>query len=111
MINNLRNLGTILGIESSRLEEIDSYSLEERRTQLIKMWFEIEADPTWDKLTQALQNPSVMENRAAEKACSIRKGISFESVPESPDSPCNQTMAASSKLGNFIFMPGYKNCS
>ncbi len=26
-INNLRNLGTILGIESSRLDEIDSHPL------------------------------------------------------------------------------------
>ncbi len=92
-INNLRNLGTILGIESSRLDEIDSHPLEEKKMHLIKMWFKIEADPTWDKLTQALQNPSVMENRAAERACSLRRGISYESVPESPFSPCNQPMA------------------
>ncbi len=101
-INILRSLVAIFGIEPSKLDEMESYPLDKKRAWIVKTGFEIEANPTLDKLTQALQNSSVMENRAAEKTC---RGISFEgasSVPESSLSPCDQTTPASSKLENLF---------
>lgn len=54
---NLHSLGSNLELDEDRLQDVlTHYSLEERHQRLMELWFKKESDPSWEKLSEALQS-------------------------------------------------------
>ena len=95
-VSNWRNLGTQLGIESSKLDEIDRCPVEEQKTKMVTTWLNCDENPSWDKLYRALRRPSVNMNRAADKVASRFRGSSFNESLDTMDS-IDETSSTHSK--------------
>ena len=68
-----RSLGIHLGVKSSKLDEIARYPVGQQKSLMVQAWFDSGLVPTWDKLYEALQKPSVVETQAAERVDCMRR--------------------------------------
>lgn len=77
-VTNWKDLGTQLGVSTSRLSYIeeDEVSEEDRKRKMIQVWMKCEG-ASWMKLESALVTPAMCENTAA-KGIAVRRGSSFD---------------------------------
>ena len=87
-VSDWRSLGTHLGIEAAKLQEISRYQPEDQKSKLVAAWFECARDEerTWEKLREALEKPSVSGLQAMENVERIRRSSLITSTSYRGDS-------------------------
>ena len=80
-VTNWKELGTQLGVKSSRLSTIEEEEGSEvnRKIKMIEEWMKMEGEKAnWGTLQDALTTPALCENAAAQMIAK-RRGSSFDS--------------------------------
>ena len=85
-VSDWRSLGTHLGIEAAKLQEISRYQPEDQKSKLVAAWFECDEECTWEKLREALEKPSVSGLQAVENVERIRRSSLITSTSYRGDS-------------------------
>lgn len=60
-VTNIRELGERLKIPSSKLDDIDKLSLENRKQKFVEVWFKVDTDCNWKTLVTAIREMVVPE--------------------------------------------------
>lgn len=60
-VTNIRELGERLKIPSSKLDDIDKLSLENRKQKFVEVWFRVETECNWNTLVTAIRAIMVSE--------------------------------------------------
>ena len=97
-VTNWKDLGVQLGVNSSRLTNIEEEQLseEDRKQQMIQVWMKL-GEASWETLQNALETPAMCENTAA-KGIAMRRGSSFDSQSVL----LNQSIGASDSSGSNV---------
>ena len=111
------NLGKQLRVASSKIDEIDQYPPEEKKTRIIQAWFDHDPYPTYETLYQALLKPSVDDKRAARRlftglSSSMDSSTSVDYVHnESSSIDTTRGMCVSTNTEHVIFISDEHNLS
>ena len=98
-IANVKNLVIQLGVHKSKCEDADYVQFRERKTYLLDSWLKIDEKPSWSKLVNAMNTPSVREHEIAEQ---IRVKYCPSLAKYSKPSPLQKRAALTNTRGTTI---------